>query len=127
MDVVAITGQRQSTIVERPRPRAKDGIAVVKIDAAPMCTEYKAFAAGQAGERLGHEAAGEVAATDGPSRVRAGERVVVMPSFACGRCALCVGGDYIHCQQQIDVLAATGSETGRATYAHYLLKPDWLL
>jgi L-iditol 2-dehydrogenase len=127
MDVVAITGQRQSAIVERPMPRPRDGIAVVRIDVAPMCTEYKAFATGQGGGQLGHEAAGEVVATDGPGRVRPGERVIVMPSSSCGRCALCLNGDYIHCQQPIDVLAATGSPSGRATYAQYVLKPEWLL
>ena len=127
MNVVAITGERQSEIVQRPDPQPKGDVSVVKILAAPMCTEYKGYASGQLGDRLGHEAAGEVVAVDRQSKSKVGDRVVVMPLSGCGRCALCVSGDYIHCQQSIDVLAATGSEAGRATYAQYVLKPEWLL
>jgi L-iditol 2-dehydrogenase len=92
-----------------------------------MCTEYKGYKAGQVGDRLGHEAAGEVVAVDRPGKAKVGDRVVVMPLAGCGRCFLCISGDYIHCEQPVDVLAATGSEAGRATYAQYMLKPDWLL
>src|SRR5262249_38343099 len=34
---------------------------------------------------------------------------------------------YIHCEQNIDVAAFTGSREGSATMAQYLLKPDWVL
>jgi threonine dehydrogenase-like Zn-dependent dehydrogenase len=92
-----------------------------------MCTEYKAFAAGRCGDRLGHEAAGEVVETARPGRVRVGDRVVVMPLYSCGRCPLCVSGDYIYCQNGRDVLRESGSAAGTATYAQLLLKPDWML
>src|SRR3712207_1411069 len=32
----------------------------------------------------------------------------------------------MHCLSQRDVLAETGQDYGTATYAQYLLKPDWL-
>jgi L-iditol 2-dehydrogenase len=38
-----------------------------------------------------------------------------------------VAGDYIHCENIVDFAAFTGSPEGSATYAQYLLKPDWLL
>ena len=58
---------------------------------------------------------------------RPGDRVVVMPQNACGKCALCLAGEYIHCQNNYDFVAVHGSRAGSATMAQYLLKPDWLL
>jgi threonine dehydrogenase-like Zn-dependent dehydrogenase len=127
MNVGAVLGPRQGGLVEQPDPQPKGDVVVVKIRAAPMCTEYHAFKDGGYNACLGHEAAGEVVAVDRSTRVKVGDRVVVQPQNACGRCALCLAGDHIHCQHQRDVLAETGSEAGTATYAQYLLKPDYLL
>jgi threonine dehydrogenase-like Zn-dependent dehydrogenase len=92
-----------------------------------MCTEYKAFVSGRAVQFLGHEAVGEVIAVAQPGRVEPGDRVVVMPQYPCGVCELCVAGDYIHCEHNVDFASFAGAAEGRATYAQYLLKPDWLL
>ena len=123
----AITGKSQGGIVEVADPVAKDNWAVVKILAAPMCTEYKAYVDGQANAFLGHEAMGEVVDVAQAGRVAPGDRVVVMPSYACGHCDLCVGGEYIHCEDQVDFAAFTSGGEGRATMAQLMLKPDWLL
>ncbi len=127
MKVVAITGERECTLVEKPDPHAKDEFAVVKILSAPMCTEYHSFRKGGPSDSIGHEAAGEVVEVGRPGTVKVGDRVVVMPQSPCGRCELCVAGDYIHCQHPVNPLKATGSEAGRATYAQYVIKKDWLL
>ncbi len=87
-----------------------------------MCTEYKRYISGQPSESLGHEAAGEIVDVAQPGRVSPGDRVVVMPQFPCGRCALCVSGDYIHCENVVDF-----SGEGRATMAQLMVKPDWIL
>jgi L-iditol 2-dehydrogenase len=50
-----------------------------------------------------------------------------MPQFPCGRCALCVSGEYIHCQHAVNPAEFTGAPEGRATMAQYLVKPDWIL
>jgi L-iditol 2-dehydrogenase len=76
---------------------------------------------------LGHEAADEVVAVAQPGPVAVGDRVVVMPQYPCGKCALCVAGDYIHCEHCYDIAAFLGSREGTATYAQYLVKPAWLL
>jgi threonine dehydrogenase-like Zn-dependent dehydrogenase len=123
----AILGERRAALVEVPTPQPKGDWALVKVHVTPMCTEYKAFVAGLKSEFLGHEAAGEVVAVVQPGRVKVGDRVVVMPLYACGKCTLCVAGDYIHCEQPYNVAQFTGSPEGSATYAQYLLKPDWLL
>ena len=127
MKKVAVLGERQAAIVEAADPAPVENWVVVKVHAAPMCAEYKAFVAGNRDALLGHEAAGEVVAVAQPGRVRAGDRVVAMPLYGCGQCALCAGGDYIHCQQQPDFAAVTGQTEGRSTMGQYILKQDWLL
>lgn len=127
MKKVVITGQRRAEIVQVPTPRAVGDWALVEVKAIPMCTEYKAFLAGTPSQHLGHEAAGVVVEIAQPGRVAVGDRVAVMPFYPCGVCALCVSGDYIHCQNGYDYEAYAGTPEGRATYNEYLLKPDWLL
>ena len=127
MKQAAVVAERRAEIIEVPDPHAKDDWVVVKVQTAPMCTEYKAFLNGARNEYLGHEAAGEVVEVAQPGRVKVGDRVVVMPQNACGKCALCLAGEYIHCQNSYDFAAVHGSRAGSATMAQYLLKPDWLL
>lgn len=122
-----ITAPGRVEIVERERPRARGDVVVVQILIAPMCTEFKDRRAGNVGDTLGHEAAGVVVDAGTSTRVAVGDRVVVMPQYGCGTCALCTAGEHIHCPLQRDVLAETGSSCGTATYAEYVLKPDWLL
>ena len=127
MKQVSVTGKRRAGIETVPRPRARDNWVVVKVHVAPMCTEYKAFAAGAKHVAMGHEAAGEVVEVAQPSRVSVGDRVVVMPTNPCGKCALCLGGDYIHCRDGVDFAARHDAIAGISAMAQYLLKEDWLL
>jgi len=127
MKKAVILGERRAALVDVPDPQPKEDWVLVKVHAAPMCTEYKAFAAGEKSEFLGHEAVGEVVAVAQPSRVNVGDRVVVMPQYPCGKCPLCTAGDYIYCEDNYDFSAFTGGQEGRATMAQYLLKPSWLL
>ena len=127
MKIVAITGARQCELADRPDPKIREDYVLVKILAAPMCTEVGAYRAGQVGDSLGHEAAGEVVEVARPGRVRVGDRVVVMPQDGCGRCDLCLAGEHIRCRTPRDPYAVTGSATGRATYAQFCIQQDWLL
>jgi len=127
MKQVAITGVRQAELVDVEEPRPFKNWAVIKVHAAPMCTEYKAFAAGNNPFLMGHEAAGEVVAVAQPCRVKVGDRVAAMPLVGCGECELCLSGDFIHCDRAVDFVGLSGQQTGHASMAQYLLKPDWLL
>jgi len=127
MKKVVLLGDRRAGLVEVPDPRPKEDWVVVKVLAAPMCTEYKLFKAGGKAEFLGHEAAGEVVAVAQPGPVKVGDRVVVMPLNGCGRCALCLAGENIHCQNGRDFVKTHGTAEGSQTMAQYLLKPAFLL
>ena len=127
MKKAVIRGERQGGVIEVADPQPKADWVLVKVHTAPMCTEFKAFVGGQSGDYLGHEAAGEVVEVAQPGRVKIGDRVAVMPLSACGQCALCLTGDYIHCEQTINFADFHGTREGSATMAQYLLKPDWML
>jgi len=122
-----IVGERQSDVVPAPVPEPKEDWAVVKVHASAMCTEYKAWMAGDRREAIGHEGAGEVVAVAQPGRVKVGDRVTVMPQYPCGNCALCRSGDYIYCEDTYNFAEFTGSRDGSGTFAHYVVKPSWLL
>lgn len=119
MKQAAIIGERQAVLVEKEKPTLREGWALVKVHAAPMCAEYKGFAQGSKSDCLGHEAAGEVVEVAPGSIVKVGDRVVVMPQYPCGECALCIAGDYIYCEHNLDYHSPTMTQ--------YLAKPSWLL
>lgn len=125
MKRAAITGVRQAALVDAPMPDPKEDWVLVKVQAVPLCTEYKGWLAGR--EYLGHEAAGEVVAVAQPGKVKVGDRVVVMPGAPCGKCSLCISGDYIHCEHMHDHGAFSGLPHASDTHVQYLIKQDWLL
>ncbi|NLC58363.1 MAG: zinc-binding dehydrogenase [Armatimonadetes bacterium] len=127
MKKAVMLGGGRAGVVTVPDPCPKEDWALVKVHVAPMCAEYKAYQAGDAGDGFGHEAAGEVVAVAQPCGVSVGDRVVVMPLYPCGRCPLCRAGEYIHCEHPYDFAAFTGAPDGWATMAQYVLKPAWLL
>ena len=121
MKVAAIVARREAALVDKPDPKPTKELVLIKILVAPMCAEYKAFRDGHETDNLGHEAAGEVVEVAQSGRAKVGDRVVVMPQYPCGKCPLCLAGEYIHCEH------VASPANGVATYAQYVLKQDWLL
>ena len=127
MLVGAKLGKDKAGVVEKPDPVAKDDFAVVKIHVVPLCTEYHGHHGEGESDQLGHEAAGEVVEVAQPGKVKVGDRVVVMPQYPCGKCALCLSGEYIHCENNVNMSELFGPDAATVTYAQYVLKQDWLL
>jgi len=127
MKRAVILGERAAGLIDVPDPQPRDDWVVVKVHAAAMCTEYKAFLAGREMDFFGHEGAGEVVAVAQPGRVKVGDRVVVLPQYPDGVCPLCQAGDYVYCENNHDFAAFVGSSEGNGTFAQYILKPSWLL
>lgn len=84
-----------------PAPREEDDV-VVRVAATGICGTDRGIVLGEfpaaEGVVLGHEAAGTVNAVgSGVRTVRPGERVVVNPTYFCGRCRPCRRGMAAHC------------------------------
>ena len=127
MKKAVITGERQVSLVDAQVPEPKDDWALVKVHASALCTEYKAYLTGYNLPTMGHEGAGEVVAVAQPGPVKVGDRVVVLPQFGCGKCDLCMAGDYIYCQNEYNYKDYVGHLDGSGTFSNYILKPAWLL
>lgn len=84
MKAAEIIGPGQVEIREQGNPRAHRDLVVVQVLVAPLSTEFKGRRAGSLTERVRHEAVGIVVDAGSSERVRAGDRVVVMPQYACG-------------------------------------------
>ncbi len=95
MRVVRLHGAGDVRVADEPEPVAGPGEVVVRVTAVGICGSdlhwYEESAIGDAALShplvLGHEAAGVIAS--GP---RAGQRVAIDPSLACGRCETCARG-----------------------------------
>jgi len=109
-------------LVDVPDPQPKEDWAVVKLHASVIFTEYKTYLVGNNLPTMGHEVAGEVVAVAQSGPVKIGDRVVSLPQFPCGKCALCMAGNYIYCDFEVVV----GYDNGSGGFAHYALKPAWL-
>jgi len=118
MKKAAIVGERKAELIEAPIPKLEHDEVLIKVHVAPMCAEYKKFINGTAGDCLGHEAVGEVVAVARPGTHQVGDRVVLMPLSGCGKCRLCLAGDYIHCPD---------NKMSDCTMAQYIVKPSFIV
>jgi len=127
MKRAAITGVKEYSLLDIDIPAPKENWVLVKVKAIPLCTQYKGWME-NIDWMTGHEAAGEVVEL-GPrsTKRKVGDRVVVMPLPSCGKCELCIQGEYIHCQTRPDIKEYTGFDKGDDTHVQYLVKPDWML
>lgn len=126
MKVVAITPPGQADLMEVADPTPADNYCLIKITAAPMCTEFRGLATAKPTHSMGHEAAGVIVDVGPRASLAKGDRVVVMPQNPCGKCHLCLAGDYIHCQNPRKWQDICGYDEGRATFAQYCIQQDWL-
>ncbi len=98
MKAAVLTGQRQITIREVPKPEPGPGEVLVKVEYAGICGSdvhaYKNLIF-PVGTILGHEFTGTVAAVGSAvSGLRPGQRVVARPAGICGECEWCHRGSW---------------------------------
>jgi 2-desacetyl-2-hydroxyethyl bacteriochlorophyllide A dehydrogenase len=127
MKAVVLDGPGQLSIKTVPDPEIKDGWPLIKMKAAGICgSDVNAFKGkGQVLNYpiiLGHEVAGEVIETRGPSKFHPGDRVMVEPYLACGTCYACSRGQTNCCEH----LRCLGVQTDGAM-SEYLVHPESLL
>jgi len=128
MKKVVILGERRAGLIEVPDPQPREDWTLVKVHASALCTEYKSYLLGRQLNLGGHEGVGEVVAVAQPGTAKIGDRVVILPLFPCGKCALCMAGDYIYCENNYDFEEFMGTRNGLGTFAQYTLAPNrWLL
>src|SRR5437016_4125845 len=112
----------QATVLDRPEPGPDD--VLVRIHAAGVCyhdvlSRGGKIPGGRPGRILGHEMAGEIAATGSnvpPGRI--GERVVVYQRLFCGICRYCLGGRHDLCRN-----SRVLGESGGGGYAEFICVP----
>jgi L-idonate 5-dehydrogenase len=101
MLVCWIHGPRDIRLETAPEPTPGPGEVLVKLGAAGICGgDLHYYQHGRAGAFVvreplipGHEASGTVVAVGkGVGHVKAGDRVAVSPSHACGKCEVCRAG-----------------------------------
>lgn len=114
VQAIVIDERGQPTLREMPRPRRREGEALLAVRAVGLCgsdTE-KLGDPSRAGSVLGHEIAGDVLA--GPL---AGARVVVGHRVPCGTCTACASGHETTCRHYL----ASGLRPGG--FASHLVCP----
>jgi L-iditol 2-dehydrogenase len=124
MKKVVILGERSAGLIDVSDPQPREDWSVVKVHASALCTEYKSYLLGRPLNLGGHEGAGEVVAVAQPGTAKIGDRVVILPQFPCGKCALCMAGDGIYCENNYDFEEMMGTRVGQGTFAQYTLVPN---
>jgi 2-desacetyl-2-hydroxyethyl bacteriochlorophyllide A dehydrogenase len=105
MRAVTFQAPMEVRVDERPEPELTDrDDAVVRIEASGICGSDLHIYHGRVqiapGFTIGHEFVGTVlAAGDGVTRVKEGDRVLGCYHTACGTCFFCLKGDYHKCDR----------------------------
>src|SRR5436190_10661675 len=113
-----VAGGEKAWLEEEPDLKPEGEWVVVQVAALPICGSDRYVFQGEKPNRNGgHEGVGVVVAAERGTRVREGDRVALMPASGCGRCSLCLRGDYIYCRRK-------PPKAGH--FAEQVLAQDWL-
>jgi threonine dehydrogenase-like Zn-dependent dehydrogenase len=128
MKAVAFLGAGRIGIVERPKPRAGPGQAVIRITTTTICGTDVHIVKGEypvrTGLVLGHEPVGVIDALgDGlEPEYQVGQRVIVGAITPCGQCFYCLNGTHSQCGGALGGWRFGNTIDG--AWAEYLLVPD---
>lgn len=106
MKACIFQGPGQVSVEDRPVPEPGPGEIVLQVEAAGLCHSdirvYKGLKQARPGVIPGHETVGRIAGLgEGVSGFVAGQRVVLCPIIACGRCYFCQRGARHRCLERV--------------------------
>lgn len=127
MKAAVFYGKNDLRVEEIPTPKAGPGQVLIRVHACGICgTDVHIYegdegaAKSPAGTVLGHEFAGEVvAAGEGVTRVKAGDRVCADPNKLCGKCGYCQSGLGHFCENMVGI-----GTTTNGGFAEYCVVPE---
>lgn len=111
---------------EVPTPQPREGEVLLEIRRAGICGSDLHIYRGenpviQAPVILGHEAVGIVAEIgSGVKSFKVGQRVVIIPYVACGKCIYCQNGHPNLCENLVTI----GGTTENGAFSQYLVVPE---
>ncbi|MEZ5099072.1 MAG: alcohol dehydrogenase catalytic domain-containing protein [Thermoleophilia bacterium] len=119
-------GPRDIRVETVPDPVCGERDLVLRVTACGVCgSDLHSYTKGlfvEPGQIMGHEFAGEVVEIGRlVEGVRVGDRVTASPAVDCGRCARCIAGEPLLCQDQAGNIISGGFPGG---FAEYLRVPS---
>lgn len=93
-----VLGNKKALVEDVPELTGENEWVIVKIESTPICgSDKKAFLSDTPVRTSGHEGSGIVVDQAGSNLLKNGDRVILNPLSGCGKCDLCLNGDYIMC------------------------------
>ncbi len=129
MKVVAVTGAKQTELVEVNKPVPKENEVLVKIDGCAICTwEQRVYQTGKFKMPFlgGHEVVGHVVEMGSAVRTKeyaVGDRVAVSLISSCGTCYYCRRGEENLCVDSYANLSAEVGMNGPGGFSEYKCVP----
>ncbi|MBM3457170.1 MAG: galactitol-1-phosphate 5-dehydrogenase [Armatimonadetes bacterium] len=129
MKALLLTAYRQLEVTDFPDPTCGDDDVLIRVRACGICGSDVHGYDGGSGRRIpplimGHEAAGEVAATGrNVTDLKIGERVTFDSTVYCGKCWFCRRGQINLCEARNVVGVSCAEYRRHGAFAEYLTVP----
>ncbi len=129
MDALLLKNYMDLEMVQMPTPEIGDEDVLVRVRACGICGSDVHGLDGATGRRIpplvmGHEAAGEVAATGAKVHdLKPGDRVTFDSTIYCGSCYFCLRGDVNLCDRREVLGVSPGEYRRHGAFAEYVSVP----
>src|SRR5229473_5803388 len=131
MTAAVYYGREDVRLETVPVPKIGPGELLVRVHTCGICgTDLKKIATGShsAPRIFGHETSGQVvAAGEGVSNFRIGDRVMAFHHIPCGQCYYCRHGVFAQCPVYKKVGTTAGFEPSGGGFAEYIRVMDWIV
>jgi len=133
MKALTLTAYQEFHYGEAPAPEIGEGEILVAVKACGICGSDIHGMDGSSGRRIppiimGHEAAGEIAATGpGVSGWKVGDRVTFDSTVYCGECESCQSGQVNLCPNRKVLGVSCGDYRRHGAFAEYVAVPEHIV